>query len=167
MVILVAAREKANEGKVSLKTGDVMVREVITIDENASVKEAADIMNQFEIGSIIATRKGKAVGIITERDLLKRIVAEGKNAKKTRVKDIMSSPLVVITPNTDLEEAARLMFEKKIKKLPVIDQNRLVGLVSLTDIARFQPEIIKILQKLSAIQDTPKSIKKVLEYYIV
>jgi CBS domain-containing protein len=167
MVILVAAREKANEGKVSLKTGDVMVREVITIDENASVKEAADIMNQFEIGSIIATRKGKAVGIITERDLLKRIVAEGKNAKKTRVKDIVSSPLVVITPNTDLEEAARLMFEKKIKKLPVIDQNRLVGLVSLTDIARYQPEIIKILQKLSAIQDTPKSIKKVLDYYIV
>jgi len=167
MVILVAAREKANEGKVSLKAGDVMVREVITIDENASVKEAADIMNQFEIGSIIATRKGKAVGIITERDLLKRIVAEGKNAKKTRVKDIMSSPLVVITPNTDLEEAARLMFEKKIKKLPVIDQNRLVGLVSLTDIARYQPEIIKILQKLSAIQDTPKSIKKVLDYYIV
>jgi CBS domain-containing protein len=167
MVILVAAREKTNEGKVSLKTGDVMVREVITIDENASVKEAADIMNQFEIGSIIATRKGKAVGIITERDLLKRIVAEGKNAKKTRVKDIMSSPLVVITPNTDLEEAARLMFEKKIKKLPVIDQNRLVGLVSLTDIARFQPETIKILQKLAAMQDTPKSIKKVLEYYIV
>jgi CBS domain-containing protein len=167
MVILVAAREKANEGKVLLKTGDVMVREVITVDENASVKEAADIMNQFEIGSIIATRKGKAVGIITERDLLKRIVAEGKNAKKTRVKDIMSSPLVVIMPNTDLEEAARLMFEKKIKKLPVIDQNRLVGLVSLTDIARFQPEIIKILQKLAAIQDTPKSIKKVLDYYIV
>jgi CBS domain-containing protein len=167
MVILVAAREKADEGKVSLKAGDVMVREVISIDENASVKEAADIMNQFEIGSIIATRKGKAAGIITERDLLKRIVAEGKNAKKTRVKGIMSSPLVVITPNIDLEEAARLMFEKKIKKLPVIDQNRLVGLVSLTDIARYQPEIIKILQKLSAIQDTPKSIKKVLDYYIV
>jgi len=167
MVILVAAREKANEGKVSLKAGDVMVRTVVTIDENASVKEAADIMNQFEIGSIIATRKGKAVGIITERDLLKRIVAEGKNAKKTTVKDIMSSPLVVITPNTDLEEAARLMFEKKIKKLPVIDQNRLVGLVSLTDIARYQPEIINILQKLAAIQDTPKSIKKVLDFYIV
>jgi CBS-domain-containing membrane protein len=60
-----------------------------------------------------------------------------------------------------LEEAARLMFEKKIKKLPVIKQNRLVGLVSLTDIARSQPEVIKILQRLSATQDTPKSIKKV------
>src|SRR3989304_1054194 len=160
-------QEQANKSSVSLKVGDIMVREVITIDENASVKEATDIMNQFEIGSIIATRKGKAVGIITERDLLKRIVAEGKSAKKTRVKTIMSSPLIVITPNTDLEEAARLMFEKKIKKLPVVDQNRLVGLVSLTDIARSQPEIIKILQKLAAIQNTPKSIKKVLDYYIV
>lgn len=161
------AQEKADKDKGSLKIVDVMVREVITIDENVSVKEAVDIMNQFEIGSIIATRKGKAVGIITERDLLKRIVAEGKNAKKTRVKDIMSSPLIVIASSTDLEEAARLMFEKKIKRLLVIDQNRLVGLVSLTDIARVQPEVIKILQKLSATQDMPKSIKKVLDYYIV
>jgi len=161
------AQEKADKDKGSLKIVDVMVREVITIDENVSAKEAVDIMNQFEIGSIIATRKGKAVGIITERDLLKRIVAEGKNAKKTRVKDIMSSPLIVIASSTDLEEAARLMFEKKIKKLLVIDQNRLVGLVSLTDIARVQPEVIKILQKLSATQDMPKSIKKVLDYYIV
>ena len=161
------AQEKADKDKGSLRIVDVMVREVITIDENVSVKEAVDIMNQFEIGSIIATRKGKAVGIITERDLLKRIVAEGKNAKKIRVKDIMSTPLITITPDTDLEEAARLMFEKKIKKLLVIDQNRLVGLVSLTDIARVQPEVIKILQKLSATQDTPKSIKKVLDYYIV
>jgi CBS domain-containing protein len=165
--VISVAQEKADKDKGSLKIVDVMVREVITIDENVSVKEAVDIMNQFEIGSIIATRKGKAVGIITERDLLKRIVAEGKNAKKTRVKDIMSSPLIVIASSTDLEEAARLMFEKKIKRLLVIDQNRLVGLVSLTDIARVQPEVIKILQKLSATQDMPKSIKKVLDYYIV
>jgi len=161
------AQKKADKGKVSLKAGVVMAMEVITIDENASVKEAADIMNQLEIGSIIATKKEKAIGIITERDLLKRIIAEGKNAKKTKVKDIMSSPLIVIAPNTDLEEAARLMFEKKIKKLAVIDQNRLVGVVSLTDIARVQPEVIKILQRLSATQDTPESIKKVLDSYIV
>ena len=161
------AQEKSDKDKGSLRIVDVMIREVVTIDENVSVKEAVDIMNQFEIGSIIATRKGKAVGIITERDLLKRIIAEGKNAKKTMVKDIMSSPLIVIAPNTSLEEAARLMFEKKIKKLLVIDQNRLVGLVSLTDIARAQPEVIKILKELSATQETPKSIKKVLDYYIV
>lgn len=165
--VISVAQEKTEKDKGSLRIVDVMVREVVTIDENVSVKEAVDVMNQFEIGSIIATRKGKAIGIITERDLLKRIVAEGKNAKKTMVKDIMSSPLIVIAPDMSLEEAARLMFEKKIKKLLVIDQNRLVGLVSLTDIARVQPEVIKILKELSATQDTPKSIKKVLDYYIV
>ena len=160
------AQEKTDENKGTLKTVNVMVKKVITVDEKASVKEAADIMNKFEIGSVITTRKGKPIGIITERDLLKRIVSEGRNAKKTIVKEIMSSPLVVISTNTDLEEAARLMFEMKIKKLPVTEQNRLVGLVSLTDIARAQP-MIKFLQKLAATQNTPKSMQKVLNCYIV
>ena len=161
------AEKKAEKRKVSLKAGIVMAKEVITIDEGATVKEAADIMNQAEIGSIVATRNGKAVGIVTERDLLKRIVAEGKNAKKTKVKEIMSAPLITIPPDMDVEEAARLMFKKKIKKLLIIDNNRLVGLVSLTDIARAQPSIANLLQKLGALHDTPKSIKKALDFYIV
>jgi CBS domain-containing protein len=164
--VISMAPERKNENEVTLKIVDVMVREVITVDEKASVKEAADTMNQFEIGSVITTRKGKPIGIITERDLLKRIVSEGRNAKKTRVKEIMSSPLVAISIDTDLEEAARLMFKIKIKKLPVTERNRLVGLVSLTDIARTQP-MIKFLQKLAATQNTPKSMQKVLNCYIV
>jgi len=144
-----------------------MTMDVITIDENASVKEAADIMNQHEIGCLIAVRKGKAIGIITERDLLKRVIVEDKNAKKTKVGEVMSRPLEVVAPGTDLEEALRLMFQKKIKKLPVVYKNRLLGLVSLTDIARCQPAIIKLLKSFAVAQDTPKSMKKVLDYYIV
>jgi CBS domain-containing protein len=159
-------QEKTDESKVTLKTVDVMVKNVVTVDEDASVKEAADIMNQFEIGSVITTRKRKPIGIITERDLLKRIVSEGRDARKTTVKEIMSTPLVVVSPDTDLEGAARLMFKMKIKKLPVAEENRLVGLVSLTDIARAQP-MIKFLQELAASQPTPKSMQKVLNCYIV
>ena len=155
------------ESKLTLKVEDVMVREVITIDENATVKEAAEIMNKFEIGCLIAIRKGKAVGIITERDLLKRVVAEARDVNKTRVKDIMSSPLVVVEPNLDLEEAVKLMFQMKIKKLPVVEGKRLVGLVSLTDVARFQPQMIKILKQLALRQTPPKSMKKVIDYYVV
>lgn len=166
MVSLVAEK-KAEKRKCSLKAGIVMAKEVITIDEGASVKEAADVINQADIGSIIATRRGKAVGIVTERDLLKRIVAEGRNAKKTKVKEIMPVPLITISPDMDIEEASRLMFEKKIKKLLVLDSNRLVGLVSLTDIARAQPSIANLLQKLAALHDTPKSIKNALDFYIV
>lgn len=155
------------KGGMILRVEDVMVREVITIDENATVKEAVEVMNKFEIGCVIAVKKGKAVGIITERDLLRRVIAETLDANKTKVNQVMSSPLVVVEPSTDLEEAVKLMFQMKIKKLPVVQDKRLVGLVSLTDIARFQPRVIEVLKKLAVRQETPKSIKKVLDYYIV
>ncbi|MGQ9544614.1 MAG: CBS domain-containing protein [Candidatus Bathycorpusculaceae bacterium] len=161
------SEEEKEESGISLKVEDVMVKEVITIDENSTAKEAAEIMNKFEIGCLIAVRKGKAMGIVTERDLLKRVVAEARDANKTKVKDIMSSPLVVVEPDMDLEEAVKLMFQMKIKKLPVVDGKRLVGLVSLTDIARFQPQVIKILKQLAMRQAAPKSMKKVIDYYVV
>ena len=141
-----------------------MVTEVVALDGNVSVKEAAEIMAQEGVSAVIVTLEGKANGILTERDILKRIVAEDKNSRKTKVKEIMSSPLVTIGPSTDLEEAARLMFEKKIKNLPVVHKNRLVGLVGLQDILRFQPEVLKILKQT---MKTPKNIKKVLRYYII
>jgi CBS domain-containing protein len=161
------SEQKKEESGMSLKVEDVMVKEVITIDENSSVKEAAEVMNKFEIGCLIAVKKGKAMGIITERDLLKRVVADVKDAARAKVKDIMTSPLVVVEPNMELEDAVKLMFQMKIKKLPVVDGKRLVGLVSLTDIARFQPQMIKILKQLATRQTAPKSMKKVIDYYVV
>jgi CBS domain-containing protein len=149
---------------VSLKAEDVMATEVLTLDEEMSVKEAADIMAKEGFSYAIITKKGSAIGIMTERDILKRIVAEDKNAKKTKVKDIMSSPLVQIERSTDLEKASRLMFEKQIKNLPVVENNRLVGLVNLTDICRVQPEILRVLKQVMA---PPKNIKKILDRYIV
>ena len=103
--MILLSRKKEEESGMSLKVEDVMVKEVITIDENSTVKEAADVMNKFEIGCLIAVKKGKAMGIITERDLLKRVVAEAKDSNKTKVKDVMSSPLVVVEPSMDLCEA--------------------------------------------------------------
>jgi len=167
VVLLSQQKEEEQGNSMSLKVEDVMVREVITIDDNSTVKEAAEVMNKFEIGCMIVVRKGKAMGIITERDLLKRVVAEARDASKTKVKDIMTTPLVVAEPSMELEEAIKLMFKMKIKKLPVVDDNRLVGLISLTDIARFQPQMIKILKQLAARQSPPRSMKKVIDYYVV
>jgi CBS domain-containing protein len=159
--------EETSGYTVTLKVEDVMTTEIITIDEKASVKEAAEIMNLNEISCLIAARKGKAVGIITERDLLKRVIVEAKNPKKTKVSEVMSTPLEVIPPDMSLEDAVRVMFDKKIKKLPVYEKNKIIGLVSLTDIARCQPAIMKILKSFAALQNTPKSMKKVLNKYIV
>jgi CBS domain-containing protein len=149
-----------------LKVEDVMVKEVITADGETTVKEAADIMNRFEIGCLIVTKDGKAVGILTERDLLKRIVSRAKNPLKTKVKAVMSKPLIVVEPDMELEEAAKLMFKLKIKKLPVVESGRLMGLVTLTDLARFQPQMIRILKKLSE-KMAPKRMQKVVDYYVV
>jgi CBS domain-containing protein len=159
--------EEQREDSLPLKVVDVMVREVITVDENSTVKEAVDIMNKFQIGSLIVLEKGKAIGIVTERDFLRRVIGEGKDAKNTRVGEIMTTPLVVVEPSTDLEEAVKLMFQRKIKKLAVVDAKKLVGIVTLTDIARFQPQMIKMLKQLTTKQAVPKSIQKVIDFYIV
>ena len=151
----------------SLKVQDAMIEDVITVEADATVKEAVYIMNKHEIGCLVVVRRGKAVGIVTERDMLTRVLAKARNPEKTRVKDIMSSPLIAANPEMDLEEAARLMFSMKVKKLPVVSKEKLVGLVTLTDIARFQPEIIKVLKEIQAMQSVPKRMKKVVDYYIV
>ena len=159
--------EEQREDALPLKVRDVMVREVITVNEDSTVKEAVDVMNEFQIGSLIVLEKGKAKGIVTERDFLRRVTAEAKDIMNTKVKEIMTTPLVVVEPGTDLEEAMKLMFKNKIKKLAVVDSNKLVGIVTLTDIARFQPQMIRMLKQLTTKQETPKSMRKVIDYYIV
>jgi CBS domain-containing protein len=157
------SRNKAVKLVIPLKAENVMTTEVAVMNESESVKKAVDVMAQEGVNAVIVTVEGKAVGIVTERDILKRIVAEDKDARKTKLKRIMSSPLVTIEPSTDLEEAARLMFEKKMKNLPVVHENRLIGLINLQDICLFQPEILKLLRET---METPKNIQKVLRYYI-
>jgi CBS domain-containing protein len=145
-----------------------MVEGVITIDAEAPVMKAVKIMNENEIGCVIVTRKGKAIGIVTERDLLKRVIGKSKNPKTTRVREIMTKPLIAGNPDMDLEEATKLMFKMKIKKLPVVEsEGDLRGLITLTDVARFQPQMIKILKKLSTRVSAPKRMQKVVDYYVV
>ena len=151
-----------------MKVEDVMIEGVITIDSDASVMKAVKMMNENEIGCLIVTRRGKAVGIVTERDLLARVIAKSKNPKKTKVREIMTKPLISGQPEMDLEEATKLMFKMKIKKLPVVEsEGKLAGLITLTDVARFQPQMIRILKKLSARTAPPKRMQKVVDYYVV
>ena len=149
-----------------LKVEDIMVETVITVEVNATVMKAVKVMNENEIGCLVITRNGRAVGILTERDLLKRVLGKSKNPSKIKVRDIMTKPLIAGCPDMDLEDATRLMFDKKIKKLPVVEQGQLKGLITLTDVARFQPQMIKILKKLSDHVSAPQRMKKVMNYYV-
>jgi len=151
-----------------LKIENVMVSDVITVEAEATVRQAVDLMNTHEIGCLIVVdEEEKPVGILTERDLLRRVLANRKDPVRTKVSQVMSKPLVTVTPHMDLEVAVRLMFKKKIKKLPVVEDGQLVGLVTLTDMVRVQPQIIEILKKLSRTEEPPKRMKKVVDYYVV
>lgn len=155
------------QGNITLKVEDSMTPKITTVDENVTVKEAAKIMDEKEISCLIALRKGRVIGIIIERDILKRITVEARNPENTKVRKIMSSPLEVIDVGNELENALRLMVQKKIKKLPVVDKKSILGLVSLTDIARCQPALITLMKSFAAARDTPKSVKQVFNHYIV
>jgi len=122
---------------------DVMVKEVITVNPDTKIRDAVELMNKNEIGCLVVTRKGKPVGIMTERDVLKKIVCQSRNPEQTRVSEIMSKPLIVGRVDMDWREAAKLMLDHDIKKLPILDGEKLVGLVTLTDIAR-----VRMLQAL-------------------
>ncbi len=126
-----------------------MITEVVSISPNDSVEDAAKVMTNHSISSLIVTSDGLLHGIITEKDILARVVAKGMKPTEVRVVDVMSPSLITITPETPLEEANCLMVDKKIKKLPVIEPNshQLLGILSITDFARLQPKLIEAVKK--------------------
>jgi len=154
-----------------MEVEDIMVNKVRTVDPNTTVNAAAKLMNKYEIGCLIAIKQGKAVGIITERDLLRRIVEQGMNATKTKVYQIMSKRLVVGTPHMEIADAVRLMLQKKIKKLPIVEDGKMIGLITLTDIARttrIEPQMVGVIKELRKTGWLPpKHMKKVLDFYVV
>ena len=114
---------------------EFMTKDVITIETHKTIVEAAQLMSQKGVGDLIVMDGETPIGIVTERDFVRRIVAERKNLD-TRVSDIMTTPLKVINPDASLRDAARKMVGRGIRRLPVIEKNRLVGIITATDLAR-------------------------------
>jgi CBS domain-containing protein len=127
---------------------DVMAKNVKTVRTDDSVLEAVAKMNKFDVGSVIVTNNNRPVGIITSKNVLTRIVEPRLDASMVRAKDIMSAPLITIEPDISLEDAAKLMAQKKIKKLAVMDRDKLLGILSTTDLVRANPTQLGILQEL-------------------
>lgn len=114
---------------------DIMQEQVITIDSSSTVMDAAKKMKNEKIGCIVAMEKGRPVGIITESDFVRKIAVNEK-PMSTPVKEIMSSPLISVEPDTTVWELAEEMKLKKVHKMPVVHENKLVGIVTTTDITR-------------------------------
>ena len=134
------------------KIRDLMSKKMITLQAHASIYQAVKLMNKNRIGSLIIVRNGETVGILTERDLLERVLEKCKNPKETHVFEVMTNHVITGNPDMEIPEAASLMFKNKVKKLPIVEGNKLVGMVTLTDIARatsVDEETIELVETLS------------------
>jgi CBS domain-containing protein len=120
----------------SQKLRKIMVENVITAKPEDSVGQVAELMNKHEIGCVIIVDSAKPVGVVTERDMIKRVVCRPNGPEKEKIVQIMSAPLVEASPEMPAGDAAKLMLEKNIKKLPIVEKGQLLGLVTLTDLIR-------------------------------
>ena len=124
--------------KEAMKTNLAMVKPTI------SVLEAAKLMKKRKIGNVIVVEKKQPIGILTESDILKKVVAEGKIAKDVLVKEVMSTPIIVIDPYVTLEEAMKTMGKCNVRRLPVIENDELIGIITQKDISRMSPVLHEI-----------------------
>jgi CBS domain-containing protein len=111
---------------------------VLQIDADASVYEAVEKMVEASVGSLLVTEGGQISGIITERDYLRRVALEGRADKETAVRTIMSSPLIVVTPQTTVDQCMALMTDRRMRHLPVVEDGEVIGIVSIGDIVKYK-----------------------------
>ena len=126
---------------------DIMTGWVATAEPERSLRDAATIMAKAHLGSLIIISEGKPVGILTEGDI-SRALSEGANPDKATIKKVMSKRLVTVSPDKKVEEAAKLMAEKQIKKLPVVERGSLIGMVTQTDIVASSFDLVTSLKEM-------------------
>ncbi len=115
--------------------------DVLKIEAEASVFEAVQLMVEMNVGSLLVTEGGEITGIVTERDYLRRVTLEGRAERQTAVREIMSSPLIVASPETTVDECMALMTDRRIRHVPVVEDGRVVGLVSIGDLVKFKSKL--------------------------
>jgi CBS domain-containing protein len=123
-----------------LKLKEIMSTDIVSLNQNDSIESAAQLMKQYNIGSIPITGQNGVIGIVTDRDITLRAVASGQNTSRQTVGEVMSTNIVSGRPDMDVHEAARIMSENQIRRLPVVENRSLVGMVSLGDIS-VEPEL--------------------------
>lgn len=150
-----------------VSVAEVMNKAVIIMDINSDIPAIAREMVSRDAGSVIITENGKAMGIITERDFVKDIVTEDRKPGEVKASEILSTPLITVEPETSIVEASEIMLKANIKRLPVLENGRIVGVISNTDILIVTPGLNTILKELidmnrEALLSTP-SIEEVSE----
>jgi len=127
---------------------DAMSKDPRVVRRDSSVQEVVATMNKFDISSVIVVQEKRPVGIITHRDIMSKIVQPRIPPDAVTAREVMSAPIVTISEDASIEEAARIMAKKNIKKLPVVRDDELVGIVTTSDLVREQPKLAEMFEEL-------------------
>jgi CBS domain-containing protein len=120
---------------------EIMMKQVITIDANASVFDACMIYKEKKVGCLVVIKGESCVGIVTERDLIERTICQSRNPQETLISEIMSQHIKVVNALDTVDKALEIMKRYKIKKLPVVLSEKIVGIITITDIAKARPDL--------------------------
>lgn len=143
--------------KYAVPVAEVMSQSPVVVSPEVTVADVAAVMKERDVGSIIVVNQGKPIGIVTEKDLVTKVVARDTLPSRVRVQEIMSAPLIVIDPMTEVADAARRMASMKIRRLPVVKGAELVGIITEADILRIWPALIEVTRERARLASLPHS----------
>jgi len=136
-----------------VKVKDIMTKNVAYVNPDSTVVETAQLMQKHNVGSIPVCDQTGVIGIVTDRDIVVRNIAHGNDPKQTPVRDVMTAQVTTVTPDADMTEVSKMMATNKVRRLPVVDNNMLVGIVALGDVATdagFTMEVSDTLAEISS-----------------
>ncbi len=129
-----------------MRVVDVMTKEPVVVSPNDTIDHSVKLMLKSKVGSLLVKENGVLKGIVTEKDLIAKVIVKNINTKRDKISKIMSTILVTVDPNADILEAVKLMTKYEIRRLPVVDKsNKLFGLLTINDIIRVQPELFELI----------------------
>ncbi len=137
-----------------IKVADFMTRKVVTVSPNINLVSAAKLMNKFRIGGLPVVSRGKFVGIITERDIMRRCIAKNRKPGVIKVKDIMTKKPFVAYEHDDMNHIAKLMATNDITRIPILTKDKLVGIVTNRDVLKHAPDLLDIVLEQAAINNS-------------
>ncbi len=142
--------------KTGISVRDAMTARPITITESTIVEKCAKIMLEHKVGSLIVVEGNSIVGMITERDFVNNVIARGLDPKKLTARDIMRINIITISPNIDIFEAMLKMNKEHVRRLPVVENNKIIGFLTHRDILKIQPELFALRVEKMAVKESER-----------
>ena len=150
--------------KTGYKVSDAMTKSPITVEPNTSLRDCAKQMEKKHVGSLLIIENEMLKGLITEQDIVRKAIAKGKNPDETKVNDVMEKKVITISPNKDIYDALVVMRNKNIRHLPIMNKNQMLGLLTIKDILKIEPQLFDIIvEKFELREEKRKPISNVGE----